>query len=254
VKLTIKGIGAIEMSEQTQSVDLEKDGAWHTQFPLKGIAIGDGAVSFTVSGEDFEPITRTFEMTVRPATAPTSTKETLLLQPGETKTLSVRERNSFLPNTASFTITASDRIPWDLTTILKTLTTYPYECIEQTLSRGFALLYKKSMGIVSDSETAKDLDKALFRVLSILAEKQDREGAFPLWSIYETGSDVWLTAYAFDFMQQAKAQGIKVPEYTFEKAGEYLRGFVKSQTSNSSPQKLAVASLFSLSFGGARNY
>lgn len=251
VTLAIKGGGSIELKEQTQTVALEKDGAWHTQIPLKGKSIGDGSVTFTVSGEGFEPITRTFEITVRPSTTATTIKTSLLLKPGETKTLDMPEKQNLLPNTASLTLTASDNVPWDVMAIVKKLTTYPYNCVEQTISRGFALLYKKSMGILIDEETTKDVDKDLFKVFAILAEKQGIDGAFPLWSVYEPNSDVWLTAYAFDFMQQAKALGVKVPEYTFEKTGVYLRNFVKSQNSNSSPQKLAEAAYaLSLLAGG----
>jgi uncharacterized protein YfaS (alpha-2-macroglobulin family) len=241
VKVVIKGTGAIELGEQTLSVLLEKDGAWHTNIPLKGKSIGDGAVTFTVSGEGFAPITRTFEISVRPATTPTSTKATLLIQPGEAKAIDLKEYSLLLPNTSSLTISASDRIPWDLPSLLKALTTYPYGCVEQTVSKGFAYLYKKSMGIFEAGETPKDLDKAIFKVFAILAEKQDNEGGFPLWSIYESSSDAWLTAYAFDFMQQAKRLGCVVPEVTFEKTGAYLRNFVKSQSSNSPPQRLSVA-------------
>jgi uncharacterized protein YfaS (alpha-2-macroglobulin family) len=248
VKLVIKVTGSIGLAGLTQSsllerhILLEKDGKWQDHISLLGKAIGDGAVTLTMSGKDFEPITRTFDLTVRPPTAPTSTKSTLLLQPGESKSLDLKQRDLLLPNTAALTITASDRIPWDITEILRSLTTYPYGCVEQTVSRGFALLYKKSKGILREDETAKDLDKALFKVFSILAEKQDSEGGFPLWSIYEPGSDAWLTAYVFDFMQQAKLLGVNVPENTLENAASYLRNFVKSQSSNSSIQKLAVAS------------
>lgn len=241
VKLVIKGTGAVESSEQTRSVLLEKDGAWHTHVPLKGKSIGDGAITFTISGEGFTPITRTFEMSVRPSTSPTSTKSTYLLQPGETKKLDFKNVNALLPTTASLTISASDRIPWDLTSIIKSLIGYPYGCVEQTVSKGFAILYKKSMGIFEKDKNQKDLDKLLFKISSILAERQDNEGGFALWGIYEQNADAWLTAYAFDFMQQAKQQGWAIPETTFEKTSVFLRNFVKSQSSNSTPEKLAIA-------------
>jgi uncharacterized protein YfaS (alpha-2-macroglobulin family) len=248
VNVSVELTGAIEYGYQTRSkileipILLEKDGAWHHQLPIKGKAIGDGQVILTLSGDGFETIKRTFEITVRPSTPPTSTKATYLLQPGESKALELKERLALLSNTATLTITASNRIPWDLTTILNALSTYPYGCVEQTVSKGFALLYKKTMGFLDDSETRKDLDKALFKAFSILAEKQGSQGGFPVWSIFESESDPWLTAYAFDFMQQAKVLGFKVPENTFENAAEYLRNFIKSQSSNSSPQKLAAAS------------
>ncbi|MBX9804138.1 MAG: alpha-2-macroglobulin family protein [Alphaproteobacteria bacterium] len=242
VKLSVKAEGSIGLEDQAETVTLEKDGAWHTQIPLKGKSIGDGVVTLFISGDGFEPILRSFEMTVRPSTPPTSIKATLLLQPGDTKSLDLKDQQAVLPATAKVIISASDQIPWDLTTILSNLMTYPYGCVEQTVSRGFAVLYKKQMGILKDSETLQDLDKALFKVFSILAEKQDREGGFPLWSIFESASDPWITAYAFDFMQQSKALGFKVPENTFENTAQFLRNFVKSQSSNSSAQKLAEAS------------
>lgn len=248
IKVSVELKGAIEYGYQARSkileipVLLEKDGAWHHHLPIKGKTTGDGQVTLTLSGEGFETIKRTFEITVRPTAPATSTKATYLLHPGESKALEMKEYLTHVPNTSTLTIDASDHIPWDLTSILKTLTTYPYGCVEQTVSKGFAILYKKAMGFLQEDETKEDLDKLIFKVLSILAEKQDREGGFPLWSIHESSSDAWLTAYAYDFMQQVKALGVRVPENTFEMAGEYLRNFVKSQSSNSSPQKLAIAS------------
>ena len=182
VKVSVELTGAIEYGYLTRSkileipVLLEKDGAWHHQLPIKGKTIGDGQITLTLSGEGFETIKRTFEITVRPSTPLTSTKATYLLHPGEFKALELKEYLTLVPNTATLTISASDHIPWDLTTILKALTTYPYGCVEQTVSKGFAILYKKSMGILQDAETKEDLDKSIFKVLSILAEKQDREG------------------------------------------------------------------------------
>jgi uncharacterized protein YfaS (alpha-2-macroglobulin family) len=242
VKLTVKGEGALTLEPKTLSQTIEKDGSWHTKIPLKGTAIGDGIVTITMSGEGFEPIHRTFELSVRPSTPPKSVKTTLLLQPGESKVLDLKDREGLLPNTQTLDVTASNRIAWDLPTILSSLMAYPYGCVEQTVSRAYAIIYKKDHNILKGDETQEDLDKSLFKALSILAEKQDREGGFPLWSIFEASSDAWLTAYAYDFMTQAKASGIKVPENTYEMAGLWLRNFVKSQSSNSASRDLAAAS------------
>ena len=59
---------------------------------------------------------------------------------------------------------------------------------------------------------------AIARLFSLQAQ----DGSFGYWSAFDTGNP-WLTAYAVDFLQHAKAQGLQVPDAMHD-AGARLAG------------------------------
>ena len=49
------------------------------------------------------------------------------------------------------------------------------------------------------------------------------DGSFGYWTSFDTGN-FWLTAYAVDFMQHARAAGVNVPPEMEERATSWLAG------------------------------
>jgi uncharacterized protein YfaS (alpha-2-macroglobulin family) len=51
-----------------------------------------------------------------------------------------------------------------------------------------------------------------------LLDRQTLDGAFGLWRVGDGEADAWLGAYATDFLLEAKAQGVAVPDAAIDKA------------------------------------
>ncbi len=84
---------------------------------------------------------------------------------------------------------------------------------------------------VADTVTAQGAVQRLFSL-------QASDGSFGYWSAFDTGN-LWLTAYAVDFLQHARAQGLSVPDSMESRAVAWLAG--RFGTLDTDPQNVAGA-------------
>ena len=75
-----------------------------------------------------------------------------------------------------------------------------------------------------DTTVDERVKQSIERVLG----KQDSNGSFGLWS--PGGNDLWLDAYATDFLTRARERGFPVPQKSFDLALDRLRNFVANTT------------------------
>jgi uncharacterized protein YfaS (alpha-2-macroglobulin family) len=181
--------------------------------PLLGKTPGIGKVTMTVTGPGGFSLSHEITVPVRPAQTPMSQTLSRVLQPGESFTLSKSALTQFLPATASLQTSMSARPNLDVPRVLGDLSHYPYGCLEQTTSIAFPLLYVKELAAAWGIEAAavagdkERIQQAVDRAL----EHEGSNGQFGLWSASDS-PDRWLSAYAMDFLTEAKAQGYQVSE------------------------------------------
>jgi uncharacterized protein YfaS (alpha-2-macroglobulin family) len=100
----------------------------------------------------------------------------------------------------------SNRPQIDVSTLVAELDRYPYGCLEQTTSSTLPLLYFDKLkrlwpDLSYDEATLKDrVSYGIKRILS----KQRTDGSFGLWN-NNSDPEPWLTAYATDFLLEAKS-------------------------------------------------
>jgi uncharacterized protein YfaS (alpha-2-macroglobulin family) len=136
-----------------------------------------------------------------------------LLQPGENFTMSKAAMVPFLPETAGLQVTFSAKPNLDVPAVLRDLSHYPYGCLEQTTSVAFALLYVRELSQtwgLKDDYISTD-KKALQNAVDRAFEHERSDGLFGLWSGADP-ADKWLSAYAMDFLTEAKAQGYQLSD------------------------------------------
>ncbi len=110
----------------------------------------------------------------------------------------------------------------DIGGLLKWLDKYPYGCIEQTTSRAMPLLVFNDLtdlaGLPKDQALRGRLQDAVDAVLDM----QNYAGNFGMWG---PGSDAdpWISAYALDFLYQAKDKGYVVPNDALKRGAGWLR-------------------------------
>jgi uncharacterized protein YfaS (alpha-2-macroglobulin family) len=97
--------------------------------------------------------------------------------------------------------------------VLQDLSHYPYGCLEQTTSIAFPLLYVKELAEVWDvkNDDAKGDHDQIQSAVDRAFEHQRYDGQFGLWSGSDS-ADRWLSAYAMDFLTEARAQGYRLSD------------------------------------------
>jgi uncharacterized protein YfaS (alpha-2-macroglobulin family) len=130
-----------------------------------------------------------------------------------------------MAGSARATITAGPMARLNSAGLMSALNAYPYGCTEQITSKAMPLLYlpdlTAKLGIAAPQDIPARVDAALTAVLVT----QNASGAFGLWRVGD-GGDMWLDAYATDFLGRAQAKGYTVPAPAFRSALDNLRNQV----------------------------
>ena len=145
----------------------------------------------------------------------------------------------------------SPRPDLDVPGLLRALDRYPYGCLEQTTSRALPLLYVG--GVAEIWSGGKDGDAAPDRVNQAIAhilQMQRPDGGFALWNP-SGDAEMWLSAYALDFMTRARAAGFTVPPRAYAAGLKWLEKRVKQMEWSDKPDLAATAyALYDLAAAG----
>ncbi len=243
--LTINSTGDVEVKGQKQyEVELEKGGSRNFSIPIEAARIGSGKITLELKGKDGKvkdkegkeqdlTITRNFDISIRSPIANVHQTQNQWLKPGDSVTLNKELIANFMPGTVEAFISWSSILPWDIQAIYRSLKQYPFGCVEQVTSRAIASLLNGN----------KEDQRVVNQALAVLAEKQNADGSFALWTSLVNERDPWLTAYVVDFLLRAKARGYDVPYFTLENGLNWLSNYVRS---NGNTEK--EATLINLSY------
>ena len=102
--------------------------------------------------------------------------------------------------------------------ISQSLSRYPFGCLEQTTSKAWPLLYitNNTRGW-SQAERTQHIAKAINHI----GQMQLSNGAFSLWR-GGNQPEPWLSMYAMEFLQEAKAKGYTVPTEMITQGMDYV--------------------------------
>lgn len=218
-----------------ETLDLSPGERWSAPLTLSSTAPGDVVLRLGVSGPGGAAVERTWTLPVRPAQAWRTTLHPVALGPGGSVRLSGDLVDGLYAKDARVSVGLS-AAPYDLHGLLASLDRYPYGCTEQTISRALPLLYVKELRTGSgpqadDPGRRGRIQGAVRRVLS----RQRPDGGFGLWSArYRT--DPWISAYALDFLDRARAQGFEVDAAALQRS----RSYVANLLSQRRPSRVAV--------------
>ena len=243
VQMTAKGAVSLDRDDALFK-DVKRDKRRYVDRTLTAAATpGVGRIHMTVTGEDNSTTERDFELAVRTPNAYVTTRQVVEVAAGGKLTIDDALAAGLVPGTATLDVTASTMPAIDVTGLLVDLRQYPYGCAEQTISRAFPELFAKRLGAklpvpVADTVTGQG---AIQRLTSL----QVSDGSFGYWTSYDTGTgNFWLTAYALDFMQHARAAGLSVPPDMESRATTWLAG--RFASISFSPDEVAGAAYASI--------
>jgi uncharacterized protein YfaS (alpha-2-macroglobulin family) len=128
---------------------------------------------------------------------------------------------------------------------------YPYECIEQTVSRFLpnVMTYRalKKLGL-EDKELATRLPQQVSLALQRIYTQQHYDGGWGWWLNDE--SDAFLTAYVLLGLNEAKRAGFAVDQEVMDRAARFLSGSLKRPAELKQPPPLSPPTLGGMK-GGA---
>ncbi|MFT3811695.1 MAG: alpha-2-macroglobulin [Micropepsaceae bacterium] len=204
--------------------------------PVKLSANGSGiaTIRLAVTGPNGFKVDRVWPIEIRAPQLPTSIDDVAELKAGESYALPAAVLASFVPGSATVSLTLSGARGFDnVAGMLKWLDRYPYGCLEQTTSRALPLIYLNDLARTAGLEGDKDVGQRVQEAIDRVLDMQRPDGGFGMWSsAYDDDADRFLQVYATDFLMQAKAKGFVVPEEGLTRALRYARQ-VATDSSNS---------------------
>lgn len=216
--LAAKGEVAI-MGKDKIEIPLEQGGHHQITVPIQAKKLGQGQVTVRLQGMGLE-LTREFDLSIRSPIPYTQKNISRWLKKGDSDHFTAALLKEFVPGTEAVMFSWSSGVPWDIASLYQSLRQYPYSCVEQIISRGLgSLLHGNDM----------DDTRQVNQTLALLSEKQNMNGSFSLWSNTGARGEVWLTAYAVDFLLRAAAKEYQVPRFTLEKALDWLATSVENE-------------------------
>lgn len=222
-KISIKGNDLIQLGNATRNVPL-KNGAGTTVLVPVRAENGAGIASLDIHAQlgDYQA-DRHFEFIVRPAWPEQVRTVPMAIEHGKPQHLD-DALAGLIPSTVRAQLTLSTLPPLPYASTLRGLLHYPYGCIEQTTSKGYAALYldertAKALGIAGLSDAARQA--AVEGALSRIASFQVSSGHFSFWG-GDSPVETFMTPYVVDFMLDARDAGFAVPQDVLQKALQRL--------------------------------
>lgn len=249
--------GTVKLTGETnarRTLDAKAQSA--VKFTLTGGEAGVGKINLKLSGPDGYELARQWKIAVRPAQAVVTRHIVGALEPGQTVTIDRELAAEFQPGTAFMTASFSSGPNFDVPGLLASLSRYPYGCLEQTVSRAMPLLYLSSVstaaGVKRNDDEASEVrgrvQDAIYRVLDM----QRTDGSFSLWT-WNGDREVWLSAYAMDFLRRAKKLGYDVPDADYKEGVAWLTSSVADGEYGGSLAPARTYALYVLSKMGTGN-
>ncbi|WP_112663756.1 alpha-2-macroglobulin family protein [Microvirga flavescens] len=227
VDLDIRGPIVVPADALRSTIRLDAKAKGSIAIPVTAGGGGLAQVEAILRGPDLE-VAQSFKVAVQPGTGALARRTIRPLEPGASLSLSSDLVSDILNGTGAVSISVSPLASLDVPGLLHSLDRYPYGCTEQTVSRALPLLYVNKL---AEEESLSLDDKADERVrgaIERILARQSSNGSFGLWSV--GGDDMWLDAYATDFLTRARERGFAVPPVAFNIALDRLRNFVANTT------------------------
>lgn len=195
--------------------------------PVTASGVGPASVTVKLAGPGGAGVERTLPIAVSPGSDAILRRVVRRIGPGESLTVSADLAQDLLPGSGSVSTSVSTLGGIDVPALLGSLDRYPYGCTEQIVSRAMPLLYVNQLAsrerLALDDTLEARVRDAVDRVLA----RQDSSGSFGVWSV--GGDDLWLDAYALDFLTRAREKGIAVPQRALDIGLDRLRNRVVNQ-------------------------
>lgn len=228
VDLDIQGPLVVAADAMRSTVRLSEKAKGNVVIPVTAGGQGAGTVDVSLKGPGLDGLSQRFAITIQPGTGALARRTVRSIDPGASITLSKDLVADILAGTGAVSLSVSPLASLDVPGLLQSLDRYPYGCTEQIVSRALPLLYVNKLAEEEKLSLDEKADERVRTAIERILARQDSNGSFGLWSV--GGDDIWLDAYAMDFLTRAREHGFAVPQVAFTLSLDRLRNFVANTT------------------------
>jgi hypothetical protein len=207
--------------------------------PVSAKGIGRAEVALKLKGPGLVAEQK-LALEVAPATLELYRRSVRRLEPGASLVVSKDLLADFVAGTGIVSVAVSPLAGVDVPALLQALDRYPYGCTEQIVSRALPLLYVNKLATVANLGIDPDTDQRVRDAIERVLARQDSNGAFGLWPTSDA-DDMWLHAYASEFLTRAREATFTVPQKAMDFALERLRNLVANSSEIGAGQGPAIA-------------
>ncbi len=227
--VSVQTAGALLItSADMQTVSVPLGSAREVSWPCKALYEGNAQISFRVQGKGKQSDGMLAKLSVEPV----EKFQTLALYDStEQQQEQVIQKPSSLNQQANnrLELSLASTALLQLTGALTYLKDYPFNCLEQQLSKSIPVITGEKLIEEFKLADVSELRKNAQDVFNRLGEYQASTGGFGYWK-NPTGADPYLTAYALEVAHRAKQQGYQVPQEVLQKAVTWLEQAFNTQT------------------------
>lgn len=229
IHIQAQGKGLSLQGKKEKTIELMPNQTKPVGFMVKAMQTGKVSLTFKAGLGKFEDQVQ-FSLPVKSLTRLETMADFGSLTPGQGATK--RKMTLALPADAlagkgGLNITLSPSLTAGMTRPATMLLDYPWDCLEQRLSRGAARAMRLDMGPVMGLTPHPSDQKALLDLASVIPDFQSGNGGFAYWPGWER-ADPFVTAYALLAGSMIKKSGVHIlSEDTRQSAADYLMRYLR---------------------------
>ncbi len=219
--VAITTMGAVHTSAPEAGLRIEAGGQATLEFPIIAGAAGDGEIAITLLGPEgarYQQVVKVSvwandPLVIRDLSAP--------LAAGGNFTIDANVFADFQAGSGAGSFALGPLARFDVAGMLAALDRTPWGNTETRISRAMPLLYLGGIAEQMDLDGGVDVAERVELAIEAVLANQASNGAFGQWA--PRSGDLWLDAFASDFLSRARAEGYRVPDRAFSQAMRNLR-------------------------------
>jgi len=242
-RMTLRGKGVVfEDTALTQVFNLAAGEEKTMALPLTALPeTGLATVTLNISGPENFAVNKEWTFSVRPYQI-LHTNDLLAKVAPEDTWRAPDLTKDYWPGTITASAVMAPRNMLNMTALVDSLQRYPYGCTEQLISSSLPLIHFDELHEKWGLRLRDDADLLHIRAaasVSRVINNMRGDGSFGYWTGYDD-SNLWLSAYATEYLIEAHEKGLNVPASVLEQALGYLKR--KTQNPDNTPEGLSATS------------
>ena len=208
------------LSVQNLSLNIGDQAA--LEFPIRAGEVGDSEISVTATVSDGSQFIQTFPVSIRANDPPIVRDISAPLSAnGGTFIIAEEVFHDLQPGTGEGSVAYGPLARFNVAGMLSALDKTPWGGTETRISRAMPLLYLSEIATAMDLDGDYDSNIRVSDAIALVLSNQTSRGSFGQWR--PRSGDLWLDAFASDFLSRARIAGHQVPDRAFTSALQNLR-------------------------------
>ena len=213
--------GGITTSTPEAGLDLAQGGQATLEFPIRAASSGEGEITMVLTGPDGTRLSQILPLAIR-ANDPLINRvlSAPLAANGGSFTIDENVFADFMPGSGTGSFALGPLARFDVAGMLAALDRTPWGGTETSIARAMPLFYLRDIAEAMDLDGTYAVQERLDDAIGTVLANQSSNGAFGQWR--PQSGDMWLDAFASDFLSRARAEGYSVPDRAFAQALDNL--------------------------------